>query len=762
MDQQHPSKADHPITIGLLMNDMNDPNGNALWRGVSATLLENNCNLVCFAGGSPYNPFEDDNQRTILYNLVDVDLLDGLLVWSGPINAYLGPEEVNAFFKRFGPLPLVSIAMQIEGVTSIVLDNYQGMCDAVMHLVQEHDRRRIVFIKGTEGHQESNIRYNAYLDALAYSHIAFDPQLVLPGGFDAEFGRAAVHHLMENQIKFDAIVTNDDSVAIAAMQTLQQFHFDLPREISVIGFDDQAIAQSMEIPLTTVRIPNFDLGRHAARLLLKMVYGEGEVSDPAEMIPLQLTVRQSCGCTSPDVQQARLYPYRPLQEAFPEALLKRREDVLVELYLSVGNIQKCENRINALLDAFFQDLLANQPGAPAAFLGVLGQLLKGCSDMEMDVFVFQNVVTTMRRHILPILAIHTQYASMAEDLWQQARILIAEFARRIEVRQQILNKKDVLTLHTVNQALSTTQYFDQLAEVIFKSLPELGYESVYLSLYEDQSNPLAWSRLRIAYEKGQRVPLSKEGERFRSSKLVPNDILQSSSGQSWVVMPLHSHLEKIGFVVLKVGPLDGMIYEAARFQISSALKGVAVQKELMDLSLTDSLTGIGNRRSFEMFLNKEVDRNFRYHNGLSLIMVDLDDFKNYNDTFGHPAGDKALIEVAQVISSCARRGLDVVVRLGGDEFAALVTETDAEGAEILGECIRNKIESDPNFLKKMTASVGVTSMTAEENDSRNLIERCDKALYISKRNGRNRVTVVNYLESDSFVLPNPPAYPDDI
>ena len=741
-----PPKPDRPITIGLLINDLNDPNGNSLWHGVSSTLLENNCNLICYAGGSPDSPDEDDNQRTILYHLVDGKLLDGLLVWSGSINANLDAGKVLAFFEQFSPLPIISIATHIEGQISVVFDHYQGMCDAVSHLVQVHGRRRIVFIQGVDQQQQSNIRYHAYLDTLAYNHIPFDPLLVLPGDFEAEFGQSVVQHLVENHIEFDAIVTNDDSMAIAAMQTLQQLHFDLPGQVSVVGFDDQLAAQSAEIPLTTVHIPNFEMGRQAARLLLRMI--RGEVLEQLEMIPLHLRVRQSCGCISPSIQQARLSPFIPLQESFPQSLFKRRQDVLAELSLAAGGMPGSESMIQPLFDAFMHDLLADQEGPSGAFLNELARLLKNWLEMERDEFTLEGVITTMRRQMLPAMSTSPHAQVEAENLWQQARVLISEFAHRVEVRRQILNQSHLLTLNTVNQALITAQYFNQLADAVFNNFPLLGFESTYISIYEDPSKPLDWARLKIAFDKGRKLPLGKDGIRFHSPKLIPNNTLKREGGQSWAVMPLHFKQEKIGFALLKAGPGDGMIYEAIRFQLSSALKSVALHKELIDLSLIDSLTGIGNRRSFDMFLNKEVERNLRYHNGLCLIMVDLDEFKIYNNTFGFPAGDQALIEVAQIISSCARRRLDIVVRLGGDEFALVLTETSQEGARTVGESIRQKIENYPHFQNKLTVSVGVASMSTDENETRSLVDRCDQALNHSKRAGRNQVTVLEPQQMD--------------
>jgi diguanylate cyclase (GGDEF)-like protein len=137
-------------------------------------------------------------------------------------------------------------------------------------------------------------------------------------------------------------------------------------------------------------------------------------------------------------------------------------------------------------------------------------------------------------------------------------------------------------------------------------------------------------------------------------------------------------------------------------------------------------------------LEKEAGRSRRYRRDLAVIMIDIDRFKEYNDAFGHPAGDEALREVARSIREGARRGLDVVTRYGGEEFAIILPETDADGAWTVAETVRRGIERSNRFLRRLTVSAGISTFGRETSDPQNLIRQADRALYQAKRQGRNR------------------------
>jgi diguanylate cyclase (GGDEF)-like protein/PAS domain S-box-containing protein len=173
-----------------------------------------------------------------------------------------------------------------------------------------------------------------------------------------------------------------------------------------------------------------------------------------------------------------------------------------------------------------------------------------------------------------------------------------------------------------------------------------------------------------------------------------------------------------------------------------------LEEKLKRLSVLDGLTGIGNRRLFDETLDKEWKRAIRDQLPLSLILLDIDFFKLYNDSYGHQGGDTCLKQVATALAQCSQRPADLVTRYGGEEFAVILPETNQEGASNLAEAIRSsienlKIEHNKNTASSyVTVSSGVSVMTPNRGAlCEQLISNADKALYQAKENGRNQVSV---------------------
>jgi diguanylate cyclase (GGDEF)-like protein len=169
-------------------------------------------------------------------------------------------------------------------------------------------------------------------------------------------------------------------------------------------------------------------------------------------------------------------------------------------------------------------------------------------------------------------------------------------------------------------------------------------------------------------------------------------------------------------------------------------------RKLALISYLDAVTEVSNRRSFEEELATEWRRSTRTGSALSLLMIDVDDFKAYNDALGHRAGDECLKTVATVIDEGVRRAGDVVARYGGEEFAVLLPDTDGPGAAALAERIRSAIEArgiaHPATPRSVTVSIGVATVNGtEDGDPSALVRAADAALYQAKRDGRNRVRV---------------------
>ncbi len=190
-------------------------------------------------------------------------------------------------------------------------------------------------------------------------------------------------------------------------------------------------------------------------------------------------------------------------------------------------------------------------------------------------------------------------------------------------------------------------------------------------------------------------------------------------------------------------------------QITDVSMAVAREKLLRDQALvlrsqtfSDGLTGIANRRHFDVDIEKEVRRAKRALATLSLALIDIDYFKAYNDHYGHQQGDECLIQVATALSEMMRRPGDLVARYGGEEFAIILPDTDAEHALIIAEMIRSSIEerllehASSSVATHVTISIGVTTRTPDHHlEVADLIGNADRALYQAKRAGRNRVVI---------------------
>ncbi len=216
--------------------------------------------------------------------------------------------------------------------------------------------------------------------------------------------------------------------------------------------------------------------------------------------------------------------------------------------------------------------------------------------------------------------------------------------------------------------------------------------------------------------------------------------------RSWIEMP---RLGERIYLTADAGP----IYDESGKLIAvvETLRDMSVQKraqeELERLATRDGLTSIANRRSFDETLNTEWRRASRESRALSLLMIDVDYFKLYNDTYGHQSGDDCLRQIAAAMAGMVKRASDCVARYGGEEFSILMPATELEGARIVAERIRAAVEalrlphSGSAVAEHVTVSIGVACMhiAAGGEPAAQLIAAADAALYRAKHAGRNRI-----------------------
>ncbi|MEQ1882835.1 MAG: diguanylate cyclase [Burkholderiales bacterium] len=222
--------------------------------------------------------------------------------------------------------------------------------------------------------------------------------------------------------------------------------------------------------------------------------------------------------------------------------------------------------------------------------------------------------------------------------------------------------------------------------------------------------------------------------------------------ENWCVMPQMGTRLYLAFDA-------GAIYDDAGKLIAviETLRDMTVQKqaqlELQRLATHDGLTGLANRRSFDHSLQTEWMRSAREVTPLSLIMVDVDHFKRYNDTFGHQGGDACLKTIADAMAASCLRPADVMARYGGEEFAAILPSTTISGALTVAERIRAHVDAlalphpENEGVGRVSVSLGIATLIPDQSlKVQNIIEAADRALYAAKNAGRNRALHSEQLE----------------
>jgi diguanylate cyclase (GGDEF)-like protein len=624
-----------------------------------------------------------------------------------------------------------------SGTPMIMVDNEGGIQQAIGHLV-EHGHRDIAFIAGDEyGTGDSQSRLKTYRVAVRRLGLADDPRLVEFGHHWVGGGYAAMKRILQSRVKFTAVACSNDNSAIGALHAIKEAGLRVPWDIAVMGFND-AISDLAQIPpLATVHYPLFETG-YRALLLIRKWLEQGSGSIPEETrVNTWLVSRQSCGCIPEIVKSSVIHrgaafdSNRQDPQRFREILSQKLMESL-QVEATPSDIPDSQPLCDRLVDSF---LLSLEDGDLSHFQIALMEVLQRIETIEDDAHAWQSAISILRDAAYAQLANESDPGrkERAEDLVNQGRTLISDSERRRSIRIQFELIKGEEAMGQLTSRLLSSLEEEQIYSALEDGLPQVGVRSGYVALFEPQGDdPVGGSRMRT-YQKDA-PPL-----RFATREFPPAGVYPEGEPFNLALLPLFFQEEKIGYVAFdgtNLNPLATLVR-----QIASALKSAELHGKVLELSLTDGLTEVHNRRYFEIFLEKEVVRSQRHNWRLSTIMIDIDHFKEYNDSYGHPAGDEALRWVAEDIQNGARRGLDVISRYGGEEFAVILPETDPDGARIVAEKIRQSVEADTRFRRKVTISLGIASLSGEQLSHVTLVEQADRALYQAKSQGRNRAII---------------------
>ncbi len=393
-------------------------------------------------------------------------------------------------------------------------------------------------------------------------------------------------------------------------------------------------------------------------------------------------------------------------------------------------------------------------------------------------------------------------SEVENNIYNEKRDYLEIYERNLQLEKEIAERTEelhdanrrILTLQHIWDMMNSSTPLENVLEAIVNSTQgELGYmHCVIIRKCQDaegdycrilaQSNdnlierlnhiigPPAIQTRRLNYKKDSIFADALNNKKIMQTKsldlslkavlpeLTQDTVAQVLSNQpikSVIVIPLMPREKEFGWFCV-FSSRDELASTETDFlalfakQIELAITIADLFQAVREEAVTDALTGLYNRRYFEESLNREVQRTKRLNQPFSVIGIDLDFLKKINDTYGHAYGDLAIKTIADILKSNAR-SIDIPARIGGEEFDVLLPGISSEGASAAAERIRKAIEDKKiDTIGHITGSLGVATFLEHTNDVEELLELTDQAMYASKRNGRNQVTLAKPIEETSW------------
>lgn len=543
-------------TIGLLMPDLVGWYYQKLLFGIVAGCGEYRVNLRTFVGDYLKHSKDKESGKKLLFDLANKNNIDGIISPTGSLCINMDEGEINAYFKNFSPLPIVSISGSIKGFPVITSDNATGMYQVVDHLVTVHGYRKMAFLAGHEGDEDSEIRLNAFKQVLHDNNIPFDNSCIFYGDFSRPCAKEGLHTLLDvRNLEIEAIVCGNDNMALDVCKELQKRKIRVPQDIAVTGFDNRPSGEVSFPPLTTVGQQIGEQGKTAVKILFEMIQNR-RVPENA-ILPATLIIRPSCGCLELSYGNEKLPGVNPLPGK-RETLPVNGQSRLIDL-IKTGYCSSPEMRTKAalLINAFISDMEEKKENPPfPSFINTYREIVYHSKITEEELAAWDTIVKLLLDY----------YSSTATDVIIKKDIEIAKLQAgklKAEIKTLILERAkpaDNNFLWDYNfflNPLEKCRHFDELLNEIIINFPRSEMSCFYLVLYEGaryglgkDAVPTEKARLHIGYEDGK-INKYDEGILFNTANLLPGGRFDYYNENLFIMYPLHASEKHYGYILFE-------------------------------------------------------------------------------------------------------------------------------------------------------------------------------------------------------------------
>ncbi|NLW46766.1 MAG: GGDEF domain-containing protein [Firmicutes bacterium] len=754
-------------TIAFFVNALEGDYNESLCNGIIDAAEENDVNLIILPGETILMNYTGQYNYNVIYEFVCHHNVDALVIASSVLCGFITKAEFELFCSRYQSIPLVSVGVPIEGIFSVLINGSTGLKQIISHLIKDHQRRRIAFIKGPEGHSEAEERFLAYQEALKENGLDYDPLLVAPGDFTVYSVENAIELLLdERNVSFDAVVAANDLMAFGVLDSLKKRNISIPNQVSVVGFDNGIRAKYSNPSLTTVKQPIYEHSKKALEMALELIKGNRQDNI---ILDTEMVVRESCGCRSENMQsflsgnQIDTELDAMTQGDFkPEQITDRFISLnLVPTETRVGNLSFLRPFILNCFRVFTRYGFDHQETEEVLRSFELLNDIKHLN--ENDIQIIQKTLTILRKWLEKINK--NNNSQIIEDFFQRLRVLLTDVLLKIQGMRMDSHHMEIRHLRglLVEMVSKTHDFREQLYSIIPR-LRSMSINNCYIYLYD---KPVIYRKgdiwrnpkmvnLVMAYN-NEGLELLKGDHRIPWQNILNNEWLPQQKRYTLMLNPLFVEDEHLGLILLEFNMPDNYMFESIVIEMSCALKlsllfyerqqiddrlQEAVKElaeyneKLNNISQTDELTGLYNRRGFLTLAKQSLNlARKRGKDGL-LFFADMDGLKKINDQYGHDEGDIAIKAMGDVLVRTFRSA-DIVSRLGGDEFTIFTADTNMELLPTIKKRLQkytDEYNSQSGKVYELSITIGAVSFKSDDETTlENLISQADSVLYEEKK-----------------------------
>ena len=748
----------------------------AICEGALLATKEMDANLYIIPAGivdASYDDVEANSYRyqyNTLYTCAQYKDIDAVVIEYGSITSHMNHERTIEFLQQLGDVPIILLAGEEEGYSSVCVDNRVGLEQAIEHLIEQRNCKKIGYVSGpVDTSQDAVERLETFKDTMLKNGLPVNDDWIVYGNF-SEFSETVVEDLITRHSDIEAIVFANDQMAIGGYKTMRKLGLEPGKDILVTGFDDSPAAKLLEPHLTSVKVDIKELAYKAVLACPDIIDGR----DIHQLVKSKLIIRES---TVPSGSTNQNEFGDVALDNTDSVAIKQFADEVYEKYFDVYFESNDTLHMREVVERYFRYYmhLVREDGTlcldEEEYIKEYIEFSRIYVNGYVDLNQFYSISYHLHQYLNRLVKNEKDRLVLLQAMTSANHVMM----NSVTTQQMISDEKnktfEIVLACVTRDMLQFSKEDKKKYETVISKLQRMNFPSGYIYTYGkgiEHHDGEIWSAPEWLYVKayhiGDEVHLYKGKEkRIKTSSIFSSQLLPKDRRYDMLVTPLFSGEEQYGLLVTEA--LAENLHYASQIasQVSVSLevleiikKQNAIKRELeknlaetvannrvLDaMSRSDHLTGVLNRRGFLNTVRGVIEDEGNFGKKAIAIYADMDNLKIINDEFGHDEGDYSLKTIASALSESFRQS-DVVARMGGDEFAAFAIVNQDNFPETIKSRIHtvlDRMNDENDKVYQIAMSVGTAEFViGEDSDIERILNEADMDLYVEKKTKKKQV-----------------------